>query len=176
MLKKQTPTFDDYAEAVGNVLKGNPWVKRKRPWLVLEPGVAMAANTMCLVMKVVSVKNMRGETFVTVDGSAFHTKPTFHKINPPLTIISKEKRQKQGIYNVVGATCMEKDYLLTRVEGEIPRRGDYIKIDSVGAYTIVLSPTFIHPLPAIVVMQQGQYRKIRRRQSFDDMFGCYSFE
>jgi diaminopimelate decarboxylase len=176
MLKRKTPCFDDYAEAVDKILSSNPWVKHNKPRLVLEPGVAMAANTMCLVTKVVSVKNVQGEIFVTVDGSAFHTKPTFHKANPPHTVISKENRQKQGVYNVVGATCMEKDYLLTHVQGAIPRRGDYIKIDSVGAYTIVLSPTFIHPLPAIVVTQQGRYRQIRRRQTFEDMFGWYSLE
>ncbi len=176
MLKTRTPTFDDYAEAVGKILNSNPWVKQHKPRLVLEPGVAMTANTMSMVTKVVSVKDMRGEIFVTVDSSAFHTKPTFHKTNPPYAIINKDDDRQQGVYNVVGATCMEKDCLLTHVKGVIPRRDDYIKIDSVGAYTIVLSPTFIHPLPAIVVTQQGRYKQIRRRQSFEDMFGCYSFE
>ena len=71
---------------------------------------------------------------------------------------------------------MEKDYLLTAVEGILPQRGDYIQIDSVGAYTIVLSPTFIHPLPPILARQGDHYNEIRRRQNFEDMFGCFSFE
>ena len=176
MRRTQTPSFDDYAKAVSGVLKRNDWAVRRRPYLVLEPGVAMVANTMSYVTKVVSVKNIKGEVFITVDGSAFHTRPTFHKINPPHTVISKTDSKKTGVYNVVGATCMEKDYLLTAVEGVLPQRDDYIQIDSVGAYTIVLSPTFINPAPAILVGQGRQFKEIRRRQNFEDMFGCFSFE
>jgi diaminopimelate decarboxylase len=177
MKRVQTPGFDDYAKGIGDVLKDNPWFKRRRPYLVLEPGVAMTANALSYITKVVSVKTIGGQVFVTVDGSAFHTKPTFHKINNPNSVISKAVTGGQrGVYNVVGATCMEKDYLLTDVEGILPKRDDYIKIDSVGAYTIVLSPTFIHAAPPIVVRQNGQYKQIRRRQNLMDMFGCYSFE
>lgn len=176
MRKTQTPSFDDYARAVAGVLKANTWINRRSPYLVLEPGVAMVANTISYVTKVVSVKNIKGTVFITVDGSAFHTKPTFHKINPPHAVISKTAIKDTGVYNVVGATCMEKDYLLTAVEGVLPQRGDYIQIDSVGAYTIVLSPTFINPAPAILVGQGRQFREIRRRQNFEDMFGCFFFE
>ena len=170
------PSFDDYAKGVCDVLKGNPWAASRKPYLVLEPGVAMSANTLSYVTKVVSVKSIKGNTLVTVDGSAFHTKPTFHKVNQPHSIISKEKREKRGIYSVCGATCMEKDYLLNDINDIVLERGDYVKIDSTGAYTIVLSPTFIHPAPPIVVRQDGQYKQIRRKQDLMDMFGCYFFE
>ena len=176
MRRTQTPSFDDYAQAICGVLNNNPWAQRRKPYLVLEPGVAMVANAVSYVTKVVSVKNISDRMFVTVDGSAFHTKPTFHKINQPHSVISKTKREKRGVYNVVGATCMEKDYLLNDIDDIVPERGDYIKIDSVGAYTIVLSPVFIHPAPSIVVRQGEHYKQIRRKQNLMDMFGCYSFE
>ncbi|MFH1370587.1 MAG: diaminopimelate decarboxylase [Planctomycetota bacterium] len=176
MRRAQTPSFDDYAKGVCDVLKGNSWAASRKPYLVLEPGVAMTANVLSYVTKVISVKSIRGNVLVTVDGSAFHTKPTFHKVNQPHSIVSKEKRGKRGTYSVCGATCMEKDYLLNDIDTIVPERGDYIKIDSVGAYTIVLSPTFIHPSPPIVVRKDGQYKQIRRKQNLMDMFGCYFFE
>lgn len=176
MRRTRTPAFDDYAQAVCGVLKDNPWIKQRKPYLVLEPGVAMAANAVSYVTKVVSVKTIRGQTFVTVDGSAFHTRPTFHKINQPHSVISEAKREERRTFSVVGATCMEKDYLLNDIDDFVPETGDYIKIDSVGAYTIVLSPTFIFPAPPVLVGQDGRYKEIRRRQTFKDMFGCYSFE
>jgi diaminopimelate decarboxylase len=71
---------------------------------------------------------------------------------------------------------MEKDYLLTDVEGALPQQDDYIKIDSVGAYTIVLSPPFINGAPPILVGQGGQYKQIRRKQNLMDMFGCFTFD
>jgi diaminopimelate decarboxylase len=176
MRKTPTPGFNDYAQAVIDVLKANAWIKRCRPYLVLEPGVAMAAGSLSYVTKVVSVKKIKGAMFVTVDGSAFHTKPTFHKVNQPYSIIGKNKIDSRATYSVCGATCMEKDYLLNDIEDVVPERGDYIKIDSVGAYTVVLSPTFIHPNPAILTGQGGNYKQIRRRQNFEDMFGCFVFE
>jgi diaminopimelate decarboxylase len=175
MRRAQTPGFDDYAKAVCDVLTSNSWISRRRPYLVLEPGVAMVANTVSFVTKVVSVKNIRGNLFVVVDGSAFHTKPTFHKINQPHSVISKAKREKRGTYSVVGATCMEKDYLLNDVENIVPDGGDYIKIDNVGAYTIVLSPPFIHPAPAIVAAEDNAFELIRSRQTPDEMFKNYIF-
>ncbi len=176
MRRAQTPSFDDYAEGICGVLKGNPWAKSRKPYLVLEPGVAMSANVLSYVTKVVGVKTIKGNILITVDGSAFHTKPTFHKVNQPHSIISNGKKEKHGTFSVCGATCMEKDYLLNDIDDVIPQRGDYVRIDSVGAYTVVLSPTFIHPLPAIVVGQNGQYKQVRRRQNFEDMFGCYSLD
>ncbi|MBN2019145.1 MAG: hypothetical protein JW749_02845 [Sedimentisphaerales bacterium] len=176
MRRTQMPSFNDYAKAVCGILTGNPWAKNRKPYLVLEPGVAMSANVLSYVTKVVSIKNIKGNILVTVDGSAFHTKPTFHKVNQPHTVISKDKKENHGIYSVCGATCMEKDYLLNDIDDIVPERGEYIKIDSVGAYTIVLTPTFIHPTPPILVRQDDHYKEIRRRQTFEDMFDCFCFE
>ncbi len=76
---KGIPSFDDYAKAVCGILKKYDFIKSKKPNLVLEPGVAMAANALSFVTKVISKKRIRGHIFATVDGSAFFSKPTFHK-------------------------------------------------------------------------------------------------
>ena len=52
---------------------------------------------------------------------------------------------------------------------------DYVRIDNVGAYTIVMSPTFIHPAPAIVLGEADGFRAVRRRQSFEQAFANYQF-
>jgi diaminopimelate decarboxylase len=172
----ETPSFDDYAAAVCDVLKKSAWVEERNPYLVLEPGVAMAANTLSFVTKVVSVKSIRGKIFVVVDGSAFNTKPAFHKINQPYDVIRKTPSQEREIYNVVGSTCMEKDYLLTEISGVKPEEGDFVKISNVGAYTLVLAPPFINLAPAIVVKDRSGYKAIRKKQSLENMFGGYLFE
>ena len=173
---KQTPSFDEYAATVTDVLKNSPWAQKQKPTLVLEPGVAMVADTLSFITKVVSVKTIHDELFVTVDGSGFHTKPTFHKVNQPFEIIKSANTNETATYNVVGSTCMEKDYLLTNVTAARPEPGDYIKIDSAGAYTVVLSPPFINPAPAILVKNDQGCKAIRTRQTLDDMFSNYSFE
>jgi diaminopimelate decarboxylase len=171
-----TPTFDDYAKIISSVLNSSVWVRRKKPTLVLEPGVAMAANTLSLVTKVVSIKRIRQQVFVTTDGSAFYVKPTFHKINQPYKIIKKQPRGKIETYNVVGSTCMEKDYLLTEITDIAAQKGDYIMINNAGAYTVVLTPPFINPAPPILVRQKNGFKVIRKRQTLENIFCNYLFE
>jgi diaminopimelate decarboxylase len=70
---------------------------------------------------------------------------------------------------------MEKDRLLQEVASVEIERGDFIRIENVGAYTIVLTPPFIHPAPPILVREPQGYVAIRRRQDFNDVFGSYLF-
>jgi len=172
----KTPSFDGYAKAVCKVLKNNKWALRQRPFLMLEPGIAMAANALSFVTKVISVKNIRGKVFVTVDGSVYNVKPTFHKINQPYQIIRKTNGVKRCAFSVVGSTCMEKDYILTEITDVLPEAGDFLKIGNAGAYTLVLTPPFINGAPAIVVKTRGGYKAIRKRQTLKDIFGNYSFD
>jgi diaminopimelate decarboxylase len=172
----ETPSFDDYAEGVCDILKADEWVNKQKPFLVLEPGIAMAANTMSFVTKVVSVKNIRGKVFVTVDGSAFNTKPTFHGHNMPHEIIKHTDTDKTETYNIVGSTCMEKDVMLTDITNKKLHQGDYIIFGNTGAYTVVFTPPFINVAPAVVVKENKDYKLIRKRQNPEDMFRDYYFE
>jgi diaminopimelate decarboxylase len=69
---------------------------------------------------------------------------------------------------------MEKDYLLKDVVCDV-EPGDYLAIDNVGAYSLVMTPPFIHPAPAIVTRDRGAVLAIRERQTFDQVFGAYLF-
>ena len=169
------PSFNDYAEAVCRILKKYNFIKKNKPHLVLEPGVAMAANALSFVTKVISKKRIRGHIFATVDGSAFFIKPTFHKKNLPYKIISRRPLTKKETYSIVGSTCMEKDYLLTGIINVAIEPGDYIMINNVGAYTVVLTPPFINPAPPILIKKKNGIKVIRRRQTLKDIFDNYLF-
>lgn len=171
----KTPSFGDYAKAVCKVLKASKWARRQKPHLMLEPGIAMVANTLSFVTRVISVKDIRGKLFVTVDGSAYNVKPTFHKINQPYQIIRKAGGKKRSVFSVVGSTCMEKDYILVEITDVLPSVGDFIKIESAGAYTVVLTPPFINPAPAIVVRKSGTFKLVRSKQTLNDIFKNYAF-
>jgi len=171
----EVPAFEEYAAAIWGVLKANQWFIDKKPHLVIEPGVALAADTLSFVTKVIGAKTIKDKLFVTVDGSAYNTKPTFHKINQAYSIIRAKPGLKTATYNVVGSTCMEKDYLLTDITDHEPQIGDYFKIENVGAYTVVLTPPFINVAPAIVTNKGNDYIPVRHRQSFDNLFEPYIF-
>lgn len=172
---KNTPTFDDYAKIISAVLKNNEWAQSKKPELVIEPGVAMVADCLSFVAKVVSVKTVQENIFVTVDGSAFHAKPTFHSLNLPHEIITCDTKRPEAAYSVVGSTCMEKDYLLKDITGPLPEPGDYLRIDCVGAYTVVMSPPFITPGPAMIAKEANGFKRIRKQQTLEEIFSNYIF-
>lgn len=170
------PTFDDYAEAICDVLDQYPWIKDRQPRLVIEPGMAVAADTMSFITQVFEVKRIGNERLAVVDGSIFNVKPTMHQRNHPHSIIKKELGTgPKVLYSIVGATCMEKDRLLQEIESAEIEREDFIRIENVGAYTVVMTPPFINLAPPIVVRGPKGYKAIRRRQDFNDIFSSYLF-
>lgn len=173
---KDTPTFADYAAAIGDVLRQHPWVETRQPCLVIEPGMAVTADTMSFITRVYEVKKIGDQHLAVTDGSIFNVKPTLHPRNHPFTLIKRAAGSgRKERYHIVGATCMEKDRLLQEIECDEIEREDFIRIENVGAYTVVLTPPFIHPAPAILMHGREGYVAIRRRQNFDDMFGSYLF-
>ena len=170
-----TPSFDNYAEVICGVLNESFWAKDKKPTLVIEPGVAMVADAVSFVTKVIAVKSIRDKLFVTVDGSAFNTKPTFHSINMPHQFVTRESDRPIQVFDVVGSTCMEKDILLKDITASVPQVGDYVRIDSVGAYTLVMTPPFINPAPAILADEVGVMKLVRKKQTLEEIFSSYIF-
>lgn len=169
------PSFDDYAEVICSVLNKNCWARENKPTLVIEPGVAMVADAVSFITKVISVKPIRDRSFVTVDGSAFNTKPTFHSINMPHRIICQGGEDSMQTFDIVGSTCMEKDILLKDITAPLPQTGDFVKIDSVGAYTLVMTPPFINPAPAVMADEDGDFKLIRKKQTLEEIFNNYIF-
>lgn len=173
---KDPPTFADYATAIVDVLHQSPWVETRQPCLVIEPGMAVTADTMSFITRIFEVKNIGDQRLAVADGSIFNVKPTLHPRNHPFTLIKRATGSgRKERYHIVGATCMEKDRLLQEIESEEIEREDFIRIENVGAYTVVLTPPFIHPAPAILMRCPEGYVAIRRRQNFDDIFSSYLF-
>jgi len=169
------PSFDEYAEAIAEALAESPWARRRRPCLVLEPGVALVADCLSFVTRIVDVKEVRGRTLAVVDGSALHVKPSLHRKNQPHRVIREEGSPElpARVMSVTGATCMEKDYLLSDVRCGVGR-GDYLQIGNAGAYSIVMAPPFIHAAPAVVAREGEQFLPLRRRQPFEHFFENYA--
>lgn len=172
----EPPTFDEYATAICEVLCQKHWFMARQPRLVIEPGMALAADTMKFITQVFEVKRNANQRLAVVDGSIFNVKPTLHSHNHPFSIIKKELGAGPKVrYSIVGATCMEKDRLLQEIESVEIEREDFIRIDNVGAYTVVMTPPFINLAPPIVVLGPKGFVAIRRRQEFNDIFGSYLF-
>lgn len=171
------PTFEEYARSIIRELKKHI-TRQFKPFLIIEPGISLAGQAYDFVCNVIEVKKVRRKNFVVVDGSVHNIKPTMHKFNLPVKVLDSRGDVKQGTsrtYQVVGNTCMEKDYVLKNLKGPEVKVGDYLVFANVGAYTIVLNPPFIHPRPPILVKKNNTFSIIRRGETFRDFFATCKF-
>ena len=170
------PKYQDYADCIVEECFGNEWFDRVRPYIVIEPGVSVVANVFSYVSKIFQTKEIAGQSFVTTDGTVFDVKPTMHNNNLPHSFYCATSSEDSYKANLVGSTCMEKDIILNQVS--IPcniAHGDYVKIDGVGAYTIVLTPTFINYIsPILEVSNENVIGVVRRRQTLGDVMALYN--
>lgn len=175
-----SPTFDDYAYAINEGIKGSAWFKEHQPDFVIEPGMSVIADCVSLVTGITSIKALQDQCVVGVDANYFHVRPTLHLKPLPYRLLtmntSSLSTELVPVKAVVGATCMERDILLSDISVPTPQTGDCILIENVGAYCSVLSPNFISKQPAILVVKQKtkECAIARTHQSFEDFFAGYS--
>lgn len=176
ILGHSVPTFADYAHAVADVLAADRWVNRTQPELIVEPGVSVTADTLSFVANVHDTKQVAGRNFVVLDGSIYNVKPTMHPYNHPASLVPRASRAGEAAAlecDVVGSTCMEVDISLQNARLGDVHPGDFVQINGVGAYSIVMTPPFINPAPAIVSWNGSSFELVRRPETFEDFFATY---
>lgn len=162
-------SFDDYAKTICSIMNKEKGNFKNDPFLIIEPGLSLVVDTIQFYSQVIDVKKNRDEYFVLVNGSVHNIKPSIFKKNTPMELVKTNiDDYKIDRFNVVGCTCMEKDYLLIDYIGELPKVGDFLIFSNVGAYTIVLDPPFIKERPPIICKIGSQYKLVRKREKLDD--------
>jgi diaminopimelate decarboxylase len=158
-------TPDDYVAAlVGEV----------RPTdlpIVVEPGRSIVGPAGALIARVVDLKpRWASSEFAVLDaGMTELLRPAlygaYHRIEPV--------RPGDGpprAYELVGPVCESSDVVgRDRLLPEL-RVGDFVAIRDAGAYGAAMASNYNRrPLPAEVLVDEGSWRIIRRRQTVDDM-------
>jgi diaminopimelate decarboxylase len=159
------PSFEDYAEAVAGTFRAA--YGSGGPALILEPGIGLVSDAMVFVAKVELLKEIGGARYAVVDGSVFNIKPLRHGINLPLRVVSAPGNSgREGPWDVVGFTCMEKgvDLLHSGCTSSMAP-GDFVVVRNIGAYSIVLNAPFIRGTPPILEVKDGRPGRVLRRAS-----------
>lgn len=159
------PTPQEYASALLSVVNasGVP--------IIIEPGRAMVGPAAVLLSRVVDVKAQPGgKHFVVLDaGMTELIRPAlygaFHRIVPVEATGGAQVR-----VDVVGPLCETSDTLGADREMPMPRIDSLIAIMDVGAYGSTMASNYNRRLLAPEVMvDEGAWRVIRRRQTIDDV-------
>jgi diaminopimelate decarboxylase len=160
----------DYAGAV------IPELRRIGLPVVLEPGRAIVGYSGALIARVVDTKCFPdGRKFAVLDaGMAELIRPalygSFHRIVPVVS-----RNGSESAWDVVGPICessdvFARDRLLPPLEVD-----DLVAILDAGAYGSVMGSNYNrHLLPAEVLVDEGTWSVIRRRQTLDDVLALES--
>jgi diaminopimelate decarboxylase len=160
----------EYASAV------LPDLKRAGIPVILEPGRAIVGHSGAIVARVVDTKQYPdGRQFAVLDaGMTELMRPamygSFHRIVP---ITPRDGPETP--WDVVGPICESSDvFARDRALPEL-RVDDLIALLDTGAYGSVMGSTYNRrPLPPEVLVDEGGWRIIRRRQTIDEMLALES--
>ena len=140
--------------------------------LLVEPGRSLVAPAGALLTRVLDLKENRGKLFVIVDAgmndllrpALYHA---FHRVEP---VTARERPTRRA--DVVGPVCETGDFLARDRNLEVPDPGELYVVRDAGAYGVVMSSNYnLRPRAAEALVENGQARLIRRRETFEDLVG-----
>lgn len=149
-------------------------VAEARPFdmpIVVEPGRSVVGPAGLLLARVIDLKPRNAEsTFAVVDaGMTELMRPAlynaFHRVTPV-----KPRPGPYVHFEVVGPVCESSDVIGRDRHLPPLQVGDLIAIHDTGAYGSAMASNYNRrPLPAEVLVEGGDWRVVRRRQTVDDM-------
>ncbi len=164
------PSAQDYAAALLPVVKDSGLA------IVLEPGRNIVAPAGALLSRVVDVKDRAdGTAFVILDaGMTELLRPmlygAYHRIEPAVRSAAVEIA-----CDIVGPLCESSDTLGKDRRLPRPEVGDLMAVLDAGAYGAVMASNYNRrTLPAEVLVENGKWSVIRRRQTIDDILALES--
>ncbi|WP_025762437.1 diaminopimelate decarboxylase [Dyadobacter tibetensis] len=137
--------------------------------LWFEPGKFLVSESGYLLTTVTVVKQDPARNFVHIDSGLNHLiRPmmygSYHHI---INTSNPEGEEKH--YNVVGYICETDTFATDRVLAEV-RKGDILAFMNAGAYGITMSSNYNARFrPAEVLIEEGQARLIRRKETLEDL-------
>jgi diaminopimelate decarboxylase len=163
--RRPTLTPADYAAAV------LPALRRGGLPVVLEPGRSIVAHAGALVTRVVDIKTYpRGRQIAVLDaGMSELLRPALYGASH-LIVPLQPRQGDERPWDVVGPICESSDVLARGRLLPPLDVGDRVALLDAGAYGSVMASNYNrHLLPPEVLVDEGRWTVIRRRQTLDDV-------
>jgi diaminopimelate decarboxylase len=137
---------------------------------IIEPGRSIVGAAGVLLTRVLYRKTTGDKNFVVVDAamndlirpalySAYHDILPLRQTNAPLSTV-----------DVVGPVCETGDFLAKDRELPEVMPGDMLAISTAGAYGFVQSSNYnARPRAAEVLVEDGSWRVVRKRETYEDL-------
>ena len=142
------------------------------PRLLVEPGRSIVARAGVALYTVGGVKDIPGlRRYVSVDGGmGDNIRPALYDAKYEAMLANRAADEGSENVRIVGKYCETGDILVKDVELPSPRTGDLVAIPGSGAYGISMASNYnLNPRPAVVMVEGGRSRLVRRRETYEDL-------
>ena len=149
--------------------------------LEIEPGRYLTAESGFLIAEVRSVKKMGENLFFLVDaGFNDLARPVMYGAHHPISLCGRrdDAAGREQVQAIIGGPLCESGDIFTQREGgfvdsrRLPMAsvGDYVILENAGAYGFVMASNYnSKPRAAEVLLEDGQAKLIRRRETWEDL-------
>ena len=172
----QPPAPDDYVEAiVGTLTATCEELGMELPALVIEPGRSIIGPAGVALYRIGAIKDIPGvRTYVSVDGGmGDNIRPALYQASYEVLSANRPGAEPDATVTIAGKYCESGDVLASDILLPAPAAGDVIAIPAAGAYCPSMASNYnLNPRPPIVLVNDGESRLIRRRESYADMMLC----
>jgi diaminopimelate decarboxylase len=172
-LDSEVPTIANYAKAItGKLSSLILGLGLSRPRLIIEPGRAIVGQAGVALYRVGAIKEMPGiRKYVCVDGGmSDNIRPALYGAEYEALVANKALEADREMVTIAGKLCESGDILVRDVRLATVHPGDIIAIPVCGAYSIPMSSNYnAVPRPAIIMVNEGRGRLIRRRETYQDL-------
>ena len=170
------PPISDYAEAIiSSLITGCRELGLELPKLVVEPGRSVVGQAGVALYTVGVVKDIPGvRCYVSVDGGmADNIRPALYGAKHEAVVANKVLEKEAGKVTIAGKFCEPGDVLIRDISLPPPIAGDILAVAGCGAYCLTEAMNYNASFkPAIVLVNEGKARLIRRRETLEDLTRC----
>ena len=173
---EEPPAIGDYAEAIVSTMTSTcDELGMAQPRLIIEPGRSIIGPAGVALYRIGAIKDIPGvRKYVSVDGGmGDNIRPALYQAVYEVVPAGKMDQDPTQKVTIAGKYCESGDLLASDIMLPEMEAGDVLAIPAVGAYCPSMASNYnLNPRPPIVLVNNGQSRLIRRRESFQDMMLC----
>ena len=162
----------EYASALAEPVRRNGGALRDAT-IYVEPGRGIVGRAAVALYRVIGTKRVEGlRAFVAVDGGmGDNIRPALYGAEYTAAIAGRANVAATEDVAVAGKFCESGDVLIGSVKLPSARAGDVLAMPGVGAYSLAMASNYNQaPRPAVVLLDKGRARLIRRRERPEDIW------
>lgn len=168
--------FEEWARITGETaIRASERHGLPLPELTVEPGRSIVGPAAVALYEIGASKAIPGvRHYVSVDGGmADNIRPTLYDARYTAEVANRLAEGETAPVTIAGRFCESGDILIEQIALPPLEPGDLLAMPAAGAYALPMASNYnAVPRPAVVLVDNGAARLIRRRETYEDVFAA----